>query len=88
MLNHFFASCWNTCELPLTEDAYGSHVAYEDSEVTPDEVFHLINSLDTSKANGPDNISAHMLKATAHSVSIPLARLFTLSLAKGRFPKM
>jgi len=29
-----------------------------------------------------------MLKATAHSISVPLARLFTLSLSKGRFPKM
>ena len=88
MLNIFFASCWNTNELPLSEDAYGSHVLYEDSTVTPDKVFHLLNSLDTNKANDPDNMSAQMLKATAHSISVPLARLFTLSLSEGRFPKM
>ena len=72
MLNIFFASCWNTNELPLSEDAYGSHVLYEDSTVTPDEVFHLLNSLDSNKANDPDNMSAQMLKATAHSISVPL----------------
>ena len=75
MLSKFFASCWNTNVQPLTEDAYGSHVLYEDSTVTvPDKVF---NSLDTNRANGPDNISAQMLKATAHSISVPLGRLFT-----------
>ena len=45
------------------------------------------NVLDTNKANGPDNISAFML-ATAESIAEPLARLFTLSLSKGKFPKL
>ena len=49
--------------------------------VTPDEVFHLINALDTNKASGSDNISAFMLKSTAQSIAEPQAKLFTLSLS-------
>ena len=58
MLNSFFASCWNTSELPISEGAYSIQSSVGDLTVTPDEVFHLINVLDTNKANGPDNISA------------------------------
>ena len=61
MLNSFFASCWNTSKLPISEEAYSTHSSFGDLTVTPDEVFHLINILDTNKANGPDNISAFML---------------------------
>ena len=87
MLNSFFASCWNTSKLPISEEASSTHSSFGDLTVTPDEVFHLINILGTNKANGPDNISAFMLKATAESIAEPLARLFTLSLSKGKFPK-
>ena len=65
MFNKFFASCWNTSELPLPEEVYSIQYSFCDQRVTPDEVFHLINALDTNKAIGPDNISAFMLKATA-----------------------
>ena len=58
MLNSFFASCWNTSELPLSEEAYSTPFSFGDLTVTPDEVFHLINALGTNKANGLDNISA------------------------------
>ena len=40
--------------------------SFGDLTVTPDEVFHLINALDTNKANGPDNISAFMLIARVY----------------------
>ena len=54
MLNSFFASCWNTSELPISEEAYSTQFSFGDLTVNPDEVFHLINVLvNTNKANGP-----------------------------------
>ena len=85
MLNSFFASCWNTSELPISEEAYSTQSSVGDLTVTPDEVFHLINVLDTNKVNGLDNIPAFMLKATAENHWL---RLFKLSLSKGKFPKL
>jgi hypothetical protein len=45
---------------------------------------HLLRNLDTGKANGPDNISARMLKETASSIAPSLTCLFNLSIAKGQ----
>ena len=77
-------------EQPLDEGTY--HIAglfqFEDTFVTAEEVFNLIMNLDTDKANGPDGISAYMLKATATSIASPLAKLFSLSLRTGKFPKL
>ena len=47
-----------------------------------------MNKLDVNKTNGPEGISAFMLKATAKSIAPPLAHLFNLSLASGKFPEM
>ena len=90
LLNDFFASCWNSLEQPLTEETYRNfHTSpYEEATVSAEQVFHLISSLDTNKANGPDGISVQMLKSTANSISSPLSKLFSLSLAMGKFPKI
>ena len=45
-----------------------------------EEVIFLIMSLDLSKANGPDEISAQMLKGTAHSIAPSLTKLFNISI--------
>ena len=52
-----------------------------------EELVHLINGPDVPKANGPDGISAYMLKATADSIAPPLTNLFILSISNGIFPK-
>ena len=54
---------------------------------TAEEVIFLIISLDPSKANGPDGISAQMLKGTAHSIASSLTKLFNISIRQGRFPE-
>ena len=48
--------------------------------VTEKEVFDIISSLDSSKATGPDLVSAKMLKETSNSVTPSLTRLINLSL--------
>ncbi len=50
---------------------------------TEDEVFNLLSNLDTTKANGPDGISAKMLKATAETIT-PM--LFNLSIKNCELP--
>ena len=42
--------------------------------------------LDTTKANGPDGISARMLKGTVSSIVPSLTRLFNISIMAGEFP--
>ena len=52
------------------------------------EVLDILKSLDTSKATGPDGISAKMLKETATSIAPSLTKLFQKSFKKGQIPKL
>ena len=91
MLNEFFSTYFNTLLpplLPLNNDPVLLDQCPEDLLCTVDEIFSLLKSLDVSKANGPDGISARMLKFTAHVIapSPALTRLFNISVSLGRFP--
>ena len=57
------------------------------SVATAEKVIFLIMSLDPSKANGPDGISAQMLKGTAHRIVSSLTKLFNISISQGCFPE-
>ena len=48
-----------------------------------EEVQDLLLSLDSTKANGPDGISATMLKATASSIASSVAFIFNRSIQLG-----
>ena len=58
----------------------------DDLLCSEEEVIDLLLSLNTSKANGPDGISATMLKSTAHSIAPGLTKLFNKSISSGRMP--
>ena len=51
-----------------------------------EEVLSLLLFLDVTKANGPDGISANMLKNTAHSIAGGVTTVFNLSLKTGELP--
>ena len=53
-----------------------------------EEVLHLLQTIDTTKANGPvsDQISGKMLKMTALSIAYPIRVIFNKSIASGVFP--
>ncbi len=51
------------------------------------DVYELLQSLDTSKATGPDNISNALLKKCSLSLAKPLCLIFNLSLRTGVFPQ-
>ena len=82
MLNEFFEQCFNTSVPPLVPSAsnVSSHnVCPQELLCSRSEVLELLQSLDTSKASGPDGISARMLKSISqkrHRVPPPV---FTIS---------
>ena len=49
----------------------------DDILCTPEEVEHLLLGIDVSKANGPDLVSARMLKNTATSIALLLQTCLT-----------
>ena len=55
---------------------------------TVDQVLTLLQSVDPSKASGPDGISARMLQSTAASIAPAIMKLFNLSLRSGIFPSV
>lgn len=56
------------------------------SDITPEEIFIYIGSLDNSNSSGCDNISNYLIKQIAHSIVYILAYIFNLSLEQGIFP--
>ena len=53
---------------------------------SPHEVYELLSNLDITKANGPDDISARMLKETALSITPIVTHLFNISITLGELP--
>ena len=56
--------------------------------ITVQDVFDQLQTLDTSKAYGPDGIPPRLLKEAMDILADPLSRLYNLSLRKERFPSM
>ena len=81
LLNDYFTQCFNTAVPELDENLFHhynldpSHCP-EDLLCSEDEITDLLLSLNTSKASGPDGISATMLTSTAYSIAPGLAKLF------------
>ena len=53
-------------------DSPGSSDDNLDNLLCTEEVLRLLQSIDTSKVNGPDEISGKILKATATSITYPI----------------
>ena len=80
---------FNLSEPPLTCD----DLPETDSSLCPsyllcteEEVLSTLGSLDVSKLNGPDGISARMLKSTSYSIAPAITKLFNMSIASGKLP--
>ena len=80
ILNKFFLNCFNVSEAPLTESDRAEFITSSDCPpellCTEDEILELLLSLDVTKANGPDDITAAVLKATAPSIAKGVMILF------------
>ena len=53
---------------------------------TEEEVYSLLSTLDTTKANGHDDILARILKETALSITPAVTELFNISIRLGELP--
>ena len=91
MLNSFFSKCLNHTVPPLSfadrdnlDDVQLTDI--DDILCTVEYVEHQLLKLDTSKANGPDGISARMLKGTTKGIAPSVTEIFNLSLRTGCFP--
>ena len=92
MLNQLFSRILNDSIPPLSESDCQCFSADHSSPsgailCTEEEVFNLLNALDTNKASGPDGISEKMVKATTGSITPVLMELFDLSITSGSIPQ-
>ena len=91
MLNEFFSTCFNTAVPPLSMNDDDFTVQNdrcpEELLCSAEEILYFIMSMDLQKANGPDGISAKMLKGVAYSITPSLTRLFNISIVQGRVPE-
>ena len=86
MLNSFFSSCFNASHPPLKVQSVSTPRCPGELLCIESEVCDLLASLDVSKSSGDDGISARMLKSTACSIALSLAKLFNLSLQLNTIP--
>ena len=95
LLNEFFSTCFNR-DIPTLSPANTSQhtlqydLCPDELLCSTDEILFLVKSLDLSKANRPDGVSAQMLKATAtallhllpNSSTFPSVKAASLSAGK------
>ena len=92
LLNEFFSSCFNNAQPPLNMSHYNEFNQPDQDSCpeqllcTEDEILEMLLSLDTTKSNGPDGISAIMLKQTAVSIVPGITKLMNMSICSGKFP--
>ena len=76
----------------LSEDDHSTYDTMDSDEqvellCSEEEVLDMLHTLDTSKATGPDGISAAMLKSTAESIAKGITMLFNKSIESGKVSK-
>ena len=89
VLNAHFSNCFNPTVLPLCDDDISTcnpDGCPKDLLCCDEEILALLKNLEVKKASGMDGISAHMLKATAHSIAPAITQLFNISIRLGRIP--
>ena len=90
MLNSFFGECLNQSLPPLDfsvpDELNHTQECLEELLCSVEEVQWLLDTLNTTKSNGPDEVLVRMLKATASSIAPSVTKLFNLSIQSGCFP--
>ncbi len=69
--------------LPTSDCIYQPHTTFEECR---DDLLCTEEEVIIAKSNGPDGISARMLKTTATSIASSLCKLLNLSIMKGHLP--
>jgi len=92
-LNDFFCDVPSTlaAQLPKSDKSATSYLSQKQklvrfAQVSEIEVFLLLESLDTKKSFGIDNIHPLLLKTAAFQIYRPLTFIFNISISQGIFP--
>jgi hypothetical protein len=85
--NTYFASVFTSENLPVQHLNRTDDPVLTDLNLTELEVETLLNSLDTNKATGSDEIPARLLKETASIIAPSIRKLFNKSLNQGTVPQ-
>ena len=90
-LNSYFSTVFtieDTCNIPILDKCSKSNgFSLQDMRVTPDAVMKKLKELDSSKAQGPDQIPPKVLKELSNELAAPLSKVFNMSLEKGQVPQ-
>ena len=91
VLNNFFSSVFtkeDRSNLPeVDRDSKSKGNRLTDIDIDVETVKKKLRELDVSKAQGPDQLPARVLKEIANEISEPLTKLFKLTLEQGELPK-
>lgn len=88
ILNDAFSSKFSCPAVSFYPPAPAYHVPLLNHiDVDHGKVHVILATLNASKACGPDNVSARIIRECAAELSVPLAKLCTMSLLQGTFPK-
>ena len=89
LINSTFSSSFTTDPSPLVNPSpLDPLLCPDDLLCSEEEVAQLISDLPSNTSCGLDGISSFLLKSTALSISLPLQKIFNLSLSSGLFPSM
>ena len=94
-LNSYFVNVGPSLsgDLPESEKSYVDYVQYSANttftfnDITENDTLKLLQGLKTSKAAGPDKISARLVKDSAEVICQTLTLIFNRSLQQGIFPE-
>ena len=88
MFNKYFFSVFSNKPEPKVKPVIKclKNPSLSNITLTIDEVYNILNSLDTSKATGPDGLPARILKECSNELAPSLCRIFNMSLSTGVVP--
>ena len=90
LLNKYFCSVFLSAtpdvNIDPTDNSPGTDMEISQIQVSVDDVAKHLNGLDTSKACGPDSISARLLKECSQQIAPSLCGIFNQSLSSGQIP--
>ena len=90
LLNKYFCSVFLSAtpdvNIDPTNNSPRTDMEISQIQVSVDDVTNHLNGLDTSKACGPDGISARLLKECSQQIAPSLCGIFNQSLSSGQIP--
>ena len=87
LINRYFASVFESDDA-VNDTSYESKaLVVSEIILTVEKVQAVLETLDVTKATGPDNVPARLLKETAPVISVSVCTLFNKSLRQGVLPE-